>query len=253
MEKIVKFEGQLAAGKVLDEEQLALVNSKRNVEKALHEITTIKTQLEEVAKSLETGGSSEEEVVASETVVSERHVHTHTVTTSEQITTEVEIDNNASEAEHVANTEDYHMKVVQYAVSTMTETDVDEVVVASSSAAAAAPEVDVKAEQDKVVYKLLKALHVYHRYKDVTGSNLPDEFDFFVKTLLGQTFISQFGDALNNSCRSAGNFVNVSILFVFLQPLLFWLCLFVFFLFDDMLKLFPPLVHWQEYSSTYIL
>ncbi len=214
LEKIVKFEGQLAAGKVLDDEQLALVNSKRTVEKALQEITTIKTQLEEVAKSVESGEVVAEDnqvVVASETVVSERHVHTHTVTTSEQVTTEVEIDNNGEETADVANSDDFHMKVVQYAVSTMTETDVDEVVVSSSAASAPTSQaVDVKAEQDKVIYKVLKAFHVYHKYKDVTGSNLPDEFDFFVKTLLGLTFISQFGDALVNSCRAASNFVNVS-------------------------------------------
>lgn len=212
LEKIVKFEGQLAAGKALDEEQLALVNSKKTVEKALNEITAIKTQLEEVAKSLESSTGASEEIVASDSVVTERHVHTHTVTTSEQFTTEVEIDNNVGEeVKNVADTEDFHMKVVQYAVSTMTETDVDEVVVSNAAATASSHQVNVKAEQEKVVYKLLKALHVYNKYKDVTGSNLPDEFDFFVKTLLGQTFISQFSDALNNSCRSALNFVNVSI------------------------------------------
>ena len=50
MEKIVKFELQLASGKLLDEEQLALVHSKKSVEKSLTDIAAIKAQLEEVAK-----------------------------------------------------------------------------------------------------------------------------------------------------------------------------------------------------------
>ncbi len=50
MEKIVKIEQQLASGKALDQEQLALLNSKKSVEKALADVAALKAQLEEVAK-----------------------------------------------------------------------------------------------------------------------------------------------------------------------------------------------------------
>jgi hypothetical protein len=59
------------------------------------------------------------------------------------------------------------------------------------------------------ITKLLKALHVYQRYKDVTGNNLPDTVDFFGRTLLGLTTISRFQDTLNHSLKVTGYYLNV--------------------------------------------
>jgi hypothetical protein len=64
---------------------------------------------------------------------------------------------------------------------------------------------------DAQLKKLLKALHVYQRYKDVTARALPENVDYFGKTLLGLTSISAFPDTLNSSLRVANLYINVSL------------------------------------------
>jgi len=64
---------------------------------------------------------------------------------------------------------------------------------------------------DSKVRKLLKTLHVCLRYRETTSKPLPEKVDFFGKTLLGQTSISGFEETLNNSTKSAGFYLDVSI------------------------------------------
>ncbi len=50
LEKIATYEAQRASGKVMDKEQLALLETKSSLEKSVYDLSSIKTQLEEVAK-----------------------------------------------------------------------------------------------------------------------------------------------------------------------------------------------------------
>lgn len=53
LERISKIELQQLSGKEPDEEQLVLLSSKLSIEKSVTDITTLKQQLEEVAKQIE--------------------------------------------------------------------------------------------------------------------------------------------------------------------------------------------------------
>ncbi len=206
----------LSAGKTLDPEQLNTLNSKKSVEKALADVAALRAQLEEVAKAeLEasakalttiTEASPVEEAAAEETAVAA----TNTDPSSE--TANVETNTEAAE---------------QAAVSTMTETSTpapvfvapapvvtyvidQDAINAAVAAALADVEQSKKAELDEKLAKFLKVLHVYQRYKDLTGNNVPDTVDFFGRTLLGQTTISGFSDTLNHSLRVANFYLHVS-------------------------------------------
>lgn len=52
LEKITKAETQLASGKVLDDEQVALLQSKTFYERSWADFSSIKSQLEEVAQAV---------------------------------------------------------------------------------------------------------------------------------------------------------------------------------------------------------
>eukprot|EP00599_Poterioochromonas_sp_BG-1_P015958 CAMPEP_0173157972 /NCGR_PEP_ID=MMETSP1105-20130129/16001_1 /TAXON_ID=2985 /ORGANISM="Ochromonas sp., Strain BG-1" /LENGTH=744 /DNA_ID=CAMNT_0014075655 /DNA_START=50 /DNA_END=2284 /DNA_ORIENTATION=+ len=197
MEKIVKIEQQLASGKALDQEQLALLNSKKSVEKALADVAALKAQLEEVAKQqLE---EQQGKVSAAPETTEEVEEKVEVQETEEPVVEEQEnVVNDTVVAE--TNTElDFQLRVVQYAVSTMTEPDAETV---------KANEAKKRQEFEDKISKLLKALHVYQRYKDVTTRNLPDTVDFFGRTLLGLTTISGFQDTLNHSNKVATYYLN---------------------------------------------
>jgi len=50
LEKVTTYEVQLADGKTLNNEQLAVLNSKKSLEKSVFDLSSMKSQLEEVAK-----------------------------------------------------------------------------------------------------------------------------------------------------------------------------------------------------------
>jgi vacuolar-type H+-ATPase subunit I/STV1 len=182
------------SGKPLDKEQLETLHSKRSVEKALQDVATLKAQLEEVAKQqLEGGGRSTE---------SNENLIDQVIESEIQQFTEV-MDHLTEEIENVIHVETNTEDLVQFAVSTMTDAmsaAVDHETLAAQR----------RAEVEDKTAKLLKALHVYQRYKDVTQKSLPDTVDFFGRTLLGLTTISGFQDTLNHSTRVLGYYLNVS-------------------------------------------
>lgn len=216
MEKIVKIEQQLASGKALDQEQLALLNSKKSVEKALADVAALKAQLEEVAKQQLVGVQCSSSGTAVDISLQEEQQGKVSAApeTTEEVEEKVEVQETeepvVEEQENIVNdtvaaetnTElDFQLRVVQYAVSTMTEPDAETV---------KANEAKKRQEFEDKISKLLKALHVYQRYKDVTTRNLPDTVDFFGRTLLGLTTISGFQDTLNHSNKVATYYLNVS-------------------------------------------
>ena len=74
---------------------------------------------------------------------------------------------------------------------------------------------------EKSTTRLLKALHVFRRYTDYTGCKLPDEVELFGMSLLGQITVSSFEDRLAQSVRTAGLYLDVSvILFLFVVCIL---------------------------------
>jgi hypothetical protein len=64
--------------------------------------------------------------------------------------------------------------------------------------------------RDRAIEKIFKALHVCSRYKEVTGKDLPENVDFFGKSLLGLTSIRGFGFTLAETLRSVQVFLDVS-------------------------------------------
>lgn len=58
------------------------------------------------------------------------------------------------------------------------------------------------------VLKLLKVLHVYARYRAITGDLLPEYVDFFGKTLMGETSLKKSEDTVLGSLRSALNYLD---------------------------------------------
>ena len=136
-------------------------------------------------------------------------------TTNTDVPTETEDVVDAKEAAEVAVIESSEEKKDEatstvddeqtFAVGTSTEEDIPIV-----EETPALPPVDFKEVVHQFITKLLRALHVYERYKDVTSKQLPDTVDFFGKTLLGLTSITSFQDTLNNSLRVANFFLHVS-------------------------------------------
>ena len=76
-----------------------------------------------------------------------------------------------------------------------------------------APVAQVNIEEilDEKLNRLAKALHVYSKYHDVTGKNLPTNVSFFGSSLLGLTSITGFNDTLLLSLRFINLYLNVSI------------------------------------------
>ena len=76
----------------------------------------------------------------------------------------------------------------------------------------ASPPAAVSAEtrryEEHHVLKLLKVLHVYARYRAITGDLLPEYVDFFGKTLMGETSIKKSHDTVLGSLRSALNYLD---------------------------------------------
>ena len=62
--------------------------------------------------------------------------------------------------------------------------------------------------EDHHVLKLLKVLHVYARYRAITGDLLPEFVDFFGKTLMGETSLKKSQDTVLGSLRSALNYLD---------------------------------------------
>lgn len=183
LDKIFKAEAQLKQGKALNEEQLILLSSKASVERALTDIESIKSQLEEVARELAKEALQADNVKAVSMDVS---VATETA-------------------------------VIQVAVSTQVEKPAEsepQPVAKPSAAAVAAPQqpgFDAKFVQNLVnaqVQKLLRTLHVCSRYQAITDTPLPADVDYFGKCLLGQTSLGDFQDALQQSVRNASLFLD---------------------------------------------
>eukprot|EP01031_Cornospumella_fuschlensis_P046368 gene46368-56779_t len=178
LDKILQVEQQQAANpsKVLQPEQIALLQSKSSVERSISDLKAVREALEEVAKSLEANASAP---------------------TSAPAPTETATQCEGGEVSDVQTATD---AVEQAAVSTMTESaEAESNGSAEKKEGEAAGVVDLEAP----VRKLLKALHVYERYKSVTGQSLPENVDFFGKSLLGLTSIGAFNDSLSNSTRYA--------------------------------------------------
>lgn len=200
LERIAKAEQLLAQGKVLDEEQRILLSSKKAIEKAVTELQSIKQLLEDVAKQEESEKATSAPAATS-------------AATAE--TKQEEAETSGQDAATFTESAE------QYAAGTMTEEDEYE---------AQAPEVDIKEQFNVFIERLIKALHVYQRYTNVTNQPLPDTVMYFGSTLLGLTSISSFQDTLNNSIRAAGFYLHVCVSFI-------WLGVFVgFFAFHDSAK-----------------
>jgi len=58
--------------------------------------------------------------------------------------------------------------------------------------------------------KLFLALHVYSQYKEKTGKDLPENVDYFGKSLLGLTSILGFRETVDKSVQAATIFLDVS-------------------------------------------
>lgn len=143
LDKIQQVEQQQATNptKVLQPEQVALLQSKVSVERSITDLKSVREALEEVAKSLE----------------STTPASTPTPTPAAPIPTETATQYEGGELTDVHTSTD---AVEQSAVSTMTEpAEVEKVVVVEKQEVASA--VDLEGS----VRKLLRALHVYERYK----------------------------------------------------------------------------------------
>ena len=72
----------------------------------------------------------------------------------------------------------------------------------------AAVSAETRRYEEHHVLKLLKVLHVYARYRAITGDLLPEYVDFFGKTLMGETSIKKSHDTVLGSLRSALNYLD---------------------------------------------
>lgn len=176
LEKIVKCEVQLASGKALNDEQLQLLSSKTVIEKTLIELDAIKVQLEEVAK--------EQTIVIPATIP--------------HIIPEVVPD--VTSCPHPTPVESEPMTESLSEPSTVNEIEVVEPVKVSEASMSV----------EELSLKLLKVLHVYTSYSRVTGNPLPQNLDYFGKTLLGLTSVAGFAQTLLLSRRSAQLYWDVS-------------------------------------------
>lgn len=178
MEKIVKCEVQLASGKALNDEQLQLLGSKTVIEKTLIELDAIRSQLEEVAKEQASAPANIDAPIAP-TVIPEAAPAVNI------IPSEPTVESTADESPLVDATDE------------PAETELAEKESETMSA-------------DEASLKLLKVLHVYTSYSRVTGAPLPQNLDYFGKTLLGLTSVAGFAQTLQLSRRSAQLYLDVS-------------------------------------------
>jgi hypothetical protein len=188
LERIAGIEAQRQGGKVLEDDQLTLLASKANLERAFIELEAIRSALEEVARGESTPKLSSSAKGNDTPKASHANASSSAnVQTADASTAPAAVEptiNESTQCERTPSVDE----------STMT---VKETV---SSAANT---------YDKV-QMLLKALHAYIKYEQQTSRPLPLAVDFFCKSLLGLTSISNFNDSLQQSLRMANLFLDVS-------------------------------------------
>lgn len=105
-----------------------------------------------------------------------------------------------AEAVTVGTFTDFAME--QLAASTMTEPE--------EVPQPPAVQVDLRAEVQPMLVKLMTALNVLQRYESVTGKKMDAKFQYFAQTLLGLTSLSTFQSAVDSSVKFADLLLHVS-------------------------------------------
>mmetsp|Transcript_14422 Transcript_14422/g.15090 ORF Transcript_14422/g.15090 Transcript_14422/m.15090 type:complete len:592 (+) Transcript_14422:65-1840(+) len=196
LERVIKVESQLKEGKKLNEEQLVLVASKASLEKALSDVESIKTQLEEVAKQELLLKQQQEQQQQKQKQKQQKQKQQQKAETQE----------NKQQTETVVVTE-----------KTDSSTATNEVQLTTNSTQSEQQEVNVAPVSNPTnnvvdfsevlrghLIKLLKLFHVCSRYSTLSGGNvLPPDINYFGKCLLGETTVDSFTKALNQSVRNA--------------------------------------------------
>jgi hypothetical protein len=193
LEKIAKAESQLSLGKVIDEEQQILLASKKAIEKSVTDLLQLRQQLEEVAK-LEEDAVRQKEL---EQATSAASAFGSTANASNFESSEERKGSPEAEGITVGTFTDFALEIQQLAASTMTEPE----------ETPAAP-IDLRAEVQPMLVKLMTALNVLQRYESVTGKKMDAKFQYFAQTLLGLTSLSTFQSALDTSVKFADLFLH---------------------------------------------
>lgn len=170
----------------MNEEQLAALASKASLERSLAEYEAIKVQLEEIAASQVNASAPAPAKVCVEASTATQQTHEMT---SQAVQT-----------------------VPPSATTATTSTG-------SSQGSASSQQL-----QGQSLKKLLKALHVYCRYRDYTGLTLPDEVELFGMAILGLSSVSDFDDRVAQSARTAALYLDVSKIHSHSYILSVWFC-----------------------------
>ncbi|CAE7548291.1 unnamed protein product [Symbiodinium microadriaticum] len=178
LEKIMKIEAQKMEGlKPLNDEQLVLLTTKGSVEKALHDIESIKTQLEDVARD--------------DTLRRNREIEQLQAALQEARAKAVNVESSTCTIAHdrcSSSCEEKHRGC------------------RPGNSDSANHGQSVAANQDLMklnIYKLLKLFHVCTRYPLLTGNDLPPDIVYFGKCLMGEPSTSGFKETLQQSTRNA--------------------------------------------------
>eukprot|EP01041_Mallomonas_annulata_P008533 gene8533-17600_t len=204
LDKIVKIEAQQKAGKAIIEEQLILLAGKSAVEKALADVESIKTQLEEVAKEQALLVLSAKLLVPStQNIQTETDTATDKETVSSSTQSELQSSTDASNQTLPLETE-------TVTVSTPLVPPAQPYIQLLTPPAPVDPNFLIEHVQDQIL-RLLKTLHVCSRYTSTTGRPLPPDIDYFGMSLLGKTSITGFQETLLQSVRYGRLYLDVSI------------------------------------------
>lgn len=180
VEKVTKLENELNSGKELNSDQLQSISTRGELERSLADLESIMCQLLEVSNRDTTGELVGAQTKAWETVTSD-------VDASEVCSSQCEGQTvSASEATNALS---------------------------SSSVCLHTGSVDgIDHSEIENIRKLLEVLHVCSNYnaRVTDGSSLPPELDYFGKSLLGQTSVAGYSEALDKSCDSAVRYVTGS-------------------------------------------
>lgn len=215
LKNIEQLDASRASGAVLNEDQLATLGSKQNIERQIQDLESMKISLEEVVATQPPPPPPPQATKAAAAV-------TPAVARKAEKKAEYEKKKAAAATDGEKSTVDKgKTEAKKSSPKTITSsTSSDAFITDPTAVKTAGTQASMKNDNggsnkaaiqravEKSTSRLLKALHVFRRYTDYTGCKLPDEVELFGMALLGQTTVSSFEERLAQSVRTASLYLD---------------------------------------------
>lgn len=201
MAKIEELEAQAASGKTLVQEQLDVVASKPTVQRSITDIDALATTMLDIEKE-EKLKIKEERTKANALKKSGGVAPPSVEVLSEQDVMDISAQL-ASDIGSLSVDEDSGKKGKKGGKDTAKDKKEDTITTVKIE--------DSPTDVERRLRKLVKILHVVSKYSDQTGKELPPSVTYFGMSVMGSTSVSDFADTVNQSLKTIGYYIYVSI------------------------------------------